>query len=177
MEMKISALWLLKVLENVIQMQPRIPANIPQLTYSKLQALPWRNGIGLWIFRGERERGKTLQAQLNLISEERFSGGENKKRISGGALLEGLPHGNVKSKEKSFPAKIFLYFTVYNHREMSVGGKNVYFPRSTFPYMEEIFLPHALGEKIIRIFMAFLTPSSSPVLPQRKTGDLSNWYI
>ena len=81
------------------------------------------------------------------------------------------------SEEKSFPAKIFLYFTVYNHCEMSVEGENVYFPRSTFPHMEEIFLPHALGEKIIRIFMAFLTPSSSPGLPQRKTGDLSNWHI
>ena len=57
-------------------------------------------------------RGKPLQAQLNLTSEERSSGGENKKRTSGGALLEGLPHGNVKSEEKSFPANIFLSFTV-----------------------------------------------------------------
>ena len=53
----------------------------------------------------------------------------------------------------------------------------MYFPRSTSPYMEEIFLPHALGEKIVRIFRAFLTASSSPVLLQRKTGDLSNWHF
>lgn len=44
---------------------------------------------------------------------------------------------------------------------MSVGGKNVVFPKDWFLYMGEI---HAMGEKIVRIFLDLLlsTPQFFP---------------
>lgn len=88
------------------------------------------------------------------------------------ALLSGksLPNENVKSREIGLPFILLLQYY-----EMSVRGKNLYFSGATFPYMEEIFLPHGLGEKIIRLFTAFPTPSYSRILSQRRTGELSDW--
>lgn len=146
-------------------------------TYCKLQALPRRKGIGLWIFREEREREESLFKHSWILHQKNDPQVRKIRKES-----VAVPYWKAFAIETWRVSKnhSMLTFSSILLSKLSWNvcwRQNVYFPRSTSPYMEEIFLPHALWEKIVRIFRAFLTASSSPVLLQRKTGDLSNWHI
>lgn len=169
MEVKTSALWLLKLLDNVIQMQPRCTCKYTCTTYSKLPALS-HGGMeeGLWIFRRERERKDSSCTKPNLLSEERFSGGENKKRIvekESWCPYWRLPHGNGRGKIIS--AKIFPLFQLLTiiYRNVCWRRKCLIFQDLHFHIDGRDFSP-CLGRKLLEYLWAFLTPSSSPVLPK-----------